>query len=1043
MGKFHVTGPDGSTVEVSAPEGATEAQAIQYAKDNWKELSAGKSVDNPHVSVSDVPQTSKVSPGSKESVAKVTEALKSIDDPAKLDEYKASLGLDTGIPYPELLAIEAKKRDLVDKKRTTGERIGDFASSAAGGALTNLAAVPVLGGAGKGVQMLSGLGKFEKGGDVGRALSAISEVAKAQGPKALAIEGGVLGATQQSVVDYLQEKFKMTKEAAENLAMGMMVTPAAAGKASELLPSSAKSQAREIVQKLFGGYSGKISEAQQSDLFKKISEKFGDGSTKEATKPLADAIAAATERQAAEAAAKGESRAGSLGGESSNIKKILETILPQQRETSRTTHLGQGIDPEIQGRQVKYTATQREEQLRDALNQQKSVDLPAVQNLVKSRAQLGDSVAFTPEGADVINFLEAELAPSALNEVQHGATSERFLGNILRDLKGKEAEPGATINYKGQTVTKPPNPPKEPVTPRFLSDVKSWMAGRGIDPILSRELGMSVRELPGFFAKGGGGKDDLIEAARNKGWAHENEDDATVYAKVRDIIQKELESRGGHADRPIHPGHLDEYAEWQKAHSDWDAQYGESAKHFRAAEQEAAAGGLHDPNQLPASFSVWDDKRRELREIERSGKDGGFSEVQKQLAGNAADRIETALKIYTGSNEQASGLYENYLKNYHEGMSKLDLFKNDSMGGRLTASKTKELTGKIFDSRESFLEAQDVLGYSAAQMDDMALTHISHELSNKKTTEQAEKWLSDQYWINELSPQAQAKIKAHMADLKGVDKRAVQVASRGKDVSSELANLPKETAAKVSEIKKQLLGQNKPVDHIRDLILTKRNNESEMKAIYESISTTPGGKESFQQAVKSIMREQIEGPGKKDLLKVFDERISDILVSSGTHTAAEVAELRDMAKTVDEISKANVLTREDREEAIRKVTDREFKKQTAWGILMAGIFSGSMGTGLATGNHGLAGVGAALQGAEAFGYISHGGYQRNFNRVNTAFEEILADKELFEAAKAPANSGSVQKLKSMLAQKMMKSTGLAGMQRITGLRDDSTKTKGD
>ena len=40
MPRFDVTAPDGRTVEVTAPEGATEAQAIAYAQANWAALSA-------------------------------------------------------------------------------------------------------------------------------------------------------------------------------------------------------------------------------------------------------------------------------------------------------------------------------------------------------------------------------------------------------------------------------------------------------------------------------------------------------------------------------------------------------------------------------------------------------------------------------------------------------------------------------------------------------------------------------------------------------------------------------------------------------------------------------------------------------------------------------------------------------------------------------------------------------------------------------------------------------------------------------------------
>ena len=44
MPVFRVTSPDGRTVEVTAPEGATEQQAIQYAQDNWETLSKSGTV---------------------------------------------------------------------------------------------------------------------------------------------------------------------------------------------------------------------------------------------------------------------------------------------------------------------------------------------------------------------------------------------------------------------------------------------------------------------------------------------------------------------------------------------------------------------------------------------------------------------------------------------------------------------------------------------------------------------------------------------------------------------------------------------------------------------------------------------------------------------------------------------------------------------------------------------------------------------------------------------------------------------------------------
>lgn len=45
---FHVNSPDGRTVEVTAPEGASEQDAIQYAKDNWDLLSKSSIPTTPY-----------------------------------------------------------------------------------------------------------------------------------------------------------------------------------------------------------------------------------------------------------------------------------------------------------------------------------------------------------------------------------------------------------------------------------------------------------------------------------------------------------------------------------------------------------------------------------------------------------------------------------------------------------------------------------------------------------------------------------------------------------------------------------------------------------------------------------------------------------------------------------------------------------------------------------------------------------------------------------------------------------------------------------
>lgn len=70
MPKFHVTSPDGRTIEVEAPEGATEDQAIKYAQDNWTSLSKQVAPEAPELGTI---AESGATPGTKEQAPAATE----------------------------------------------------------------------------------------------------------------------------------------------------------------------------------------------------------------------------------------------------------------------------------------------------------------------------------------------------------------------------------------------------------------------------------------------------------------------------------------------------------------------------------------------------------------------------------------------------------------------------------------------------------------------------------------------------------------------------------------------------------------------------------------------------------------------------------------------------------------------------------------------------------------------------------------------------------------------------------------------------------
>lgn len=142
MPRFAVTSPDGRTIEVTAPEGATEAQAIAYAQQNWARLSK----ENPQAS-GGIPAP-KTAPFSAGDVAKsfgqgVLGAGKALTDVFGADN-SASQFLDAGSQALQASKTQATRDEALrhQQRMQAAERTGSVKEEAKA-ALQNFLEAPL------------------------------------------------------------------------------------------------------------------------------------------------------------------------------------------------------------------------------------------------------------------------------------------------------------------------------------------------------------------------------------------------------------------------------------------------------------------------------------------------------------------------------------------------------------------------------------------------------------------------------------------------------------------------------------------------------------------------------------------------------------------------------------------------------------------------------------------------------------------------------------------------------------------------------------
>jgi hypothetical protein len=345
------------------------------------------------------------------------------------------------------------------------------------------------------------------------------------------------------------------------------------------------------------------------------------------------------------------------------------------------------------------------------------------------------------------------------------------------------------------------------------------------------------------------------------------------------------------------------------------------------------------------------------------------------------------------------------------------------MGEQKTAShRAAELA---FSGRDSARRLKGMIGGDQATFDELALQHISANLKGKDAAG-AEKWLAGAYrdWAGELSPQAQQRVAAHFDELKKTDLLKAAAGGKQKELSAQAAKIPGETERKVTELTGKLTGGKEPVERIRELLTTANLNRDEARAVYAAVQNAPGGKEAFKRAVELVIKDS----DPKKILDTFDNRIANKLVDMGSHTPQEVSQLRGVVQSLHDLANVKVASRSDYLDEVKSAATHEAMKGKVIGSVV-GALAGGFGGHSAFGMGG--GIAGAVGGAEGVGiYAQANAMVRNEKRIMELINQIIADKDLFNAAIAPPTEGNVKRFMGMLAQGAQRGTAIQSTEAV-------------
>ena len=874
----------------------------------------------------------------------------------------------------------AKKVEGVakDPNLTLGQKVKNIGSDAVGGAVANLAAVPVLGGAGRVASAIPQLGNF------GRAVSGVSSAMKAQGPAALAAEGAVIGGTMRSVVDMLKDRYGVSEEAANNIVMASSLSPVAAQKAWSSLPTRAKNEAMNIIKAAHSAGTKAITSVEQSNAMQKILDNLGMGGTlKEETNPLNAALEAAAKMRQGEIGKEGKELASKLEKEAGVMGRVTSESMPQQAELFRERKLGPDVTKSDVADEIRMLTVPEAAAAADARQAEGRQGWDALKAVAEQKMANNQYPNQTKEAQDVVGYLNSLIEPIA----GHPSTLDPR-GPIYNQLKNWRDR------LMGQKVA--PLPVKAPNIRKLVS-----------------EYSAKLRQSGGYVSE-----DELQQWMRQENWLPDHVADNAMRNKpggdidaAKAILKQAQENR--ETDPVIHMDDASDWATYQYETQQWNS---------------AVANAPYR-----TSLEEYDLIRREANQMAKDAKGGLKGSIETE-ARKISERVTKALE------EFAPGFSDKRLLDYHDAALDEAEFKTrlaKALNERDPADPNQMKTGAhrvtemVFAGRDPAMAFKRMINGDQTKFDKIGLAHINTSLSGKDAAAAKAWWESSatKDWKGELSESARKRVDEYIKGLGLLDSVSKQAATREKSTLGQLEKLPGITEGKIGESNKLLMGSEtgenpKATDRIRNLFMTQKPNTAEVRAVWDSVKNTPEGKKAFTQAVESVLKEEMQGAGSKDILTTFDNRIHDVLVQSGAYTAEEAGQLRNLVKAVNEIAKTKVASLADYKDLIRDATNSESMKKSALAGLVGGTAAIAGATAGATlGGHslgipgGVSGglLGGLVAGKEAFGLFSSGGYARYQKYLEDAISKIIADPELFKAAIAPESPYSTKRLMSMLA----------------------------
>ena len=440
--------------------------------------------------------------------------------------------------------------------------------------------------------------------------------------------------------------------------------------------------------------------------------------------------------------------------------------------------------------------------------------------LTRARTQAGEVTTEAQKRA------EAEAAKAVVER----AKRERAIGGQIRKTEG-EIKPVSELEMAARSEAKLPAP----------EGAVELSTGRDLNSTIRRIAEDRLKQAETVQAsKGGGAFENYRRVATEKQAAEPFGASApgqSLKTELDDII------KGG-------PGKLREFgqAEIDIAKRIRNELYGKPASEI--AEAEIIAKANQNPNRSmsmpakmmqarndlaaaeasgrkPVDFQVVDDLIRELRQKQSTKSAEGFTQVERERLGSAADRIENSLKTWVGEEAYPRAAYAEASKDLNQFRTKLgealtarEEVKYATEAG-VPTTRTSRLADLVFEGRENTRLAKQLLG--EAEVNALGDKFAANQLAGKDASA-VTKWMNDpkNSFIYEV-PGLEGRIGKYAESLarREGDVKALEALRKnlGKDIET-VRGVEKATKEKVFKTQQQI---NKLTENLQRLDPAKIN----------------------------------------------------------------------------------------------------------------------------------------------------------------------------------------------------------------------------